>query len=295
MSRPSCLVGRGTVADVAEAAQRLEQFNLDLVTRTSDVITTERQLRNILGLPPADNRRIIPVTPPTDARLEPDWDASLAQMLNFQPDIVQQQLLVRVAELQLLIARNQLLPQLSLNALYQLNGLGQQLDSAEAVMTGAALKALNPVIANSANEGRPRVQPGNIQQFRHLAARFHFPGTAGHEVATGQHATSAIHPVACACLSAADCPSDDALAGQVLPGNRCQLQAVQNGVASASRRRTTARRPAGLLRRRPHHHRSLLGRRQTLCHRSRDRGPVQDDVQYLDCCLGGSQGNAAGV
>ena len=78
------------------------------------MITTERQLRNILGLPPADNRRIIPVTPPTEARLEPDWDTSLAQMLNFQPDIVQQQILVRVAELQLLIARNQLLPQLSL-------------------------------------------------------------------------------------------------------------------------------------------------------------------------------------
>jgi outer membrane protein TolC len=142
------LVGRGTVADVAEAAQRLEQFNLDLVTRTSDVITTERQLRNLLGLPPADNRRIIPVTPPTEARLEPDWDSSIAQMLSFQPDIVQQQILVRVAELQLLIARNQLLPQLSLNALYQFNGLGQNLDQSFAVMTGAALKALNPVIAN---------------------------------------------------------------------------------------------------------------------------------------------------
>ena len=90
--------------------QRLEQFRLDFVTRTSDVITTERQLRNILGLPPADNRRIVPVTAPTEARLEPDWDASLAQMVTFQPDIVQQQLLVRVAELQLLLARNQLLP-----------------------------------------------------------------------------------------------------------------------------------------------------------------------------------------
>ena len=85
------VVGKGTVADVAEAQQRLEQFNLDLVTRTSDVITTERQLRNILGLPPADNRRIIPVTPPTEARLEPDWESSLAQMVTFQPDIVQQQ------------------------------------------------------------------------------------------------------------------------------------------------------------------------------------------------------------
>jgi hypothetical protein len=99
-------VGRGTVADVAESQQRLEQFRLDLVTKTSDVITTERQLRNILGLPPADSRRIVPVTAPSEARLEPDWEASLAQMLSFQPDIVTQQLIVRVAELQLLIARN---------------------------------------------------------------------------------------------------------------------------------------------------------------------------------------------
>ena len=159
------LVGRGTVADVAEAQQQLEQFNLDLVTRTSDVITTERQLRNLLGLPPADNRRIIPVTPPTEARLEPDWDSSLAQMLSFQPDIVQQQILVRVAELQLLIARNQLLPQLSLNALYQFNGLGQQLDSAEAVMTGAALKALNPVIANQERAAGLNQSPGNYNNF----------------------------------------------------------------------------------------------------------------------------------
>src|SRR6185312_9315972 len=110
-------VGRGTIADVAEAEQRLEQFSLDLVTKTSDVITTERQLRNILGLPPADSRRIVPVTAPSEARLEPDWEASLAQMLSFQPDIVTQQLVVRVAELQLLIARNQLLPVLNLNAL----------------------------------------------------------------------------------------------------------------------------------------------------------------------------------
>src|SRR5262249_23287616 len=33
-------VGRGTFADVAEASQRLEQFTLEWVTRTSDVITT---------------------------------------------------------------------------------------------------------------------------------------------------------------------------------------------------------------------------------------------------------------
>ena len=81
------LVGRGTVADVAEAAQRLEQFNLDLVTRTSDVITTERQLRNLLASSWTIGG-IIPVTPPTEAHFEPDWDACLGQMLEHQPEIV---------------------------------------------------------------------------------------------------------------------------------------------------------------------------------------------------------------
>jgi RNA polymerase sigma factor (sigma-70 family) len=92
------LVGKGTVADVAEAAQRLEQFNLDLVTRTSDVITTERELRNALGLPAADGRRIVPSTPLTEAKLEPDWEKCLATMLKMHPQIVRAQALVTQAE-----------------------------------------------------------------------------------------------------------------------------------------------------------------------------------------------------
>ena len=90
--------GKSNTPNISEVAQRLEQFKLDLVTKTSDVITTERQLRNILGLPPTDNRRIIPVTAPTVAHLEPDWDTSLAVMLEKQPDIVSQKLLMKRAD-----------------------------------------------------------------------------------------------------------------------------------------------------------------------------------------------------
>jgi outer membrane protein TolC len=159
-------VGRGTVADVAEAQQRLEQFRLDLVTKTSDVITTERQLRNLLGLPPADDRRIVPVTAPTEARLEPDWAASYAQMLTFQPDVVTSQLLVRVAELQLLVSRNQLLPQLNLNALYQLNGLGHTLDNSLAVMTGRQIQAIDPLISTQQRAAGLNSYPGLYRDFQ---------------------------------------------------------------------------------------------------------------------------------
>jgi len=165
-------VGRGTVADVAEAQQRLEQFRLDLVTKTSDVITTERQLRNLLGLPPADARRIVPVTAPTEARLEPDWDASLAQMLSFQPDIVQQQLNVRIRELQLLVSRNQLLPQLNFNALYQFNGLGHNLDTAEAVMTGRPITAVDPLISTQQRAAGLNSNPGQYRDFQQWQVGF---------------------------------------------------------------------------------------------------------------------------
>jgi outer membrane protein TolC len=158
-------VGRATTADVAEAEQQLENFKLNLVTATSDVITTERQLRNILGLPPADNRRIVPDTEPTEARLEPDWETSLAQMLAFQPDIVQQQLLVRLTELQLLLARNQLLPQLNLNALYQFNGLGHHLDQAESVSAGGGLDVINPITNLMNRTAGVNTQPQKVNDF----------------------------------------------------------------------------------------------------------------------------------
>ena len=46
-------MGRSATADVAEARQRLENFKLQLVTATADVITVERQLRNILACRPS--------------------------------------------------------------------------------------------------------------------------------------------------------------------------------------------------------------------------------------------------
>jgi hypothetical protein len=92
------VVGHTALADEAEIKQRLEQFRLDVVTRTSDVITTEKQLRNLLGLPPSDGRRIVPVSTPTETKVEPEWDACLAAMLEKQPDIAQQKELAKQAE-----------------------------------------------------------------------------------------------------------------------------------------------------------------------------------------------------
>jgi hypothetical protein len=88
----------GTTADLAEAQQVLEQCRLALVAATSDTITTERQLRNILGLPPVDDRRIVPATAPVEAKVEPDWEGCLAAMMENQPDILEQRAFFTAAE-----------------------------------------------------------------------------------------------------------------------------------------------------------------------------------------------------
>ena len=173
-------IGTRRLADVAEAEEQLERFRLEYINRTADMVTTERQLRNLLGLPPADNRRIVPVTPPTEARIEPDWESSLTQMINFQPDIVQGQLVVRVAELRLMLARNQLLPQLNFNALYQFNGLGHQLDQAESVMTGKPILAIDPIIQLQQRSAGLNPIPGVFKDFQSWQVGFTFQMPIGY-------------------------------------------------------------------------------------------------------------------
>jgi hypothetical protein len=103
--------GRSTDADVAEAQQHLDNFKLNLVSATSDVMTTEKQLRNILGLPAVDNRRIVPDTMPSETEVDPNWEACVATMLDSQPNIARYRQEAGVARLKAMIeAENPTLP-----------------------------------------------------------------------------------------------------------------------------------------------------------------------------------------
>ncbi len=63
--------------DYTTIQRRLTQFAKDLRDRTADVIAAERQLRNLIGVPESDNRRIIPITPPAEAPLAFAWGTCL--------------------------------------------------------------------------------------------------------------------------------------------------------------------------------------------------------------------------
>ncbi len=105
----------GKSAGRASAQQTLDWLALDLAQRASDALTAERELRQVMGLPAADHHRICPVTVPRQEMVDFDWQSCLRQMSMHQPDIIQQELMVRLAELQLIVSRNQLIPLLSLD------------------------------------------------------------------------------------------------------------------------------------------------------------------------------------
>ena len=90
--------GSAKSSELAEAQQAFERFRLDEIAATSNLIASERKLRDLLGLPPSDNRRIVTVEKPSDRLVKTDWKTSLALMIANQPDILMQQEIVRRAE-----------------------------------------------------------------------------------------------------------------------------------------------------------------------------------------------------
>ncbi|MCC9601388.1 TolC family protein [Stieleria sp. JC731] len=87
----------------------------------------ERALRELIGLPPTDNRLIRPIDEPTVARVDYDWWESVAQALYLSPELREKKYRIKQGELELALAKNQVLPQVDLSFLYRWVGLGDTL------------------------------------------------------------------------------------------------------------------------------------------------------------------------
>ncbi|MEX0714552.1 MAG: TolC family protein, partial [Pirellulales bacterium] len=124
-------------ADRAQARVTRANFRASLVTARADVIQREAALRNILGLPPADAAQLVPVTPPADERLEPDWYALVDLAEERRPDLIELKLIIEADQQLLAQARNQALPQADAVALYRWNGLEGRTPTGAELRTGA--------------------------------------------------------------------------------------------------------------------------------------------------------------
>jgi outer membrane protein TolC len=115
--------GFGTGADVAQSKVALSNFKTSLIGAEANLLEREAVLRNLLGLPPTEPERLVPVTPPSTARLEPRWDEIVQLAEERRPDLIELKLILEADEQVLVQARNQALPRVDAVFLYQWNGL----------------------------------------------------------------------------------------------------------------------------------------------------------------------------
>jgi len=128
--------GTGTKQDLAQATEQYFQFkgqlesalagsNLPGIDRQG-VYGAERALREKLGLAPTDGRLIRPITEPTIAWVEFDWFEIVAQSLYLAPELRRTKTRIKQNELELITAKNQILPEVNLSLLYRWVGVGDE-------------------------------------------------------------------------------------------------------------------------------------------------------------------------
>lgn len=91
------------------------------------VLSAERRLRLLCGMPAADGRLIRPSEEPTSAEIIPDWESSLQEALTLRPEIQKQHITLKKREMELLAAQNFLNPRLDAVGRYRFRGMGDDL------------------------------------------------------------------------------------------------------------------------------------------------------------------------
>ncbi|MFO0819701.1 MAG: TolC family protein [Pirellulales bacterium] len=119
----------GALADQDEAQARGQyfQFRAQVEGSLRDVYSTETRLRWLMGLAATDGRLIRPKDEPTTARVEFEWAEVHAESLFRSTELRQQKWRIKQRELELISAKNTLLPWLSLTTTGRWVGVGDEL------------------------------------------------------------------------------------------------------------------------------------------------------------------------
>lgn len=116
-------VGSGDLADKAQAQVSLANFRANLISARANVLQREAALRNLLGLPPEDGRRLVPSTPPTRDQVQFRWDELVETAQIRRPDLIELNLILLADQQRLIQGRNLAQPAVDAVALQRWNGL----------------------------------------------------------------------------------------------------------------------------------------------------------------------------
>lgn len=129
--RHANLPKRASSQEEARAREQYFFFRAQMETALRDLLAAENRLRWLMGWSPTDGELLRPVDRPTVARVAFDWQAAQAEALTRTAELRRQRWAVKQTETELIIARNQLLPQLDVVARYRWLGMGDQLVGAD--------------------------------------------------------------------------------------------------------------------------------------------------------------------
>ncbi len=115
--------GFTAVQEVAQANAALAGFRANLIGAQANLLTREAALQNILGIPPTVPFKFVPTTPPTRERIQFDWNLVHQTAEERRPDLIELKLVLEADQQRLLLANNQMQPNLDLVSLYRWNGL----------------------------------------------------------------------------------------------------------------------------------------------------------------------------
>lgn len=111
----------------AQARAQYFQFQARAMEQLRDLLQAENVLRWLIGIDDTDGRILRPADEPTRARVTFDWGNILCEAMVRRPGLRRQKWRIKEAEMQLIAAKNQLLPQVDGVFLYRFLGLGHGL------------------------------------------------------------------------------------------------------------------------------------------------------------------------
>ncbi len=119
---------RGGEADKeAQAREQYFFFRSEVEQALTDVYRSENRLRFMMGISPSDGRLIRPADEPSTARITFDWQQSLIEALSRSAELRRQKWVIKQRELELVAAKNLLLPRLDMVGRWRFLGMGQDL------------------------------------------------------------------------------------------------------------------------------------------------------------------------
>ena len=145
----------GEAQQEAQAREQYFFFRSRVEEALRDLFKSETRLRYLMGLSATDGRLIRPADEPTRARVAFDWNQIHDEALARSVELRGQQWQIKARELELIAARNQLLPQVDVVGLYRWLGQGDRFFDGNDRNVGAF-----PTVGSQALDG---LASGNFQ------------------------------------------------------------------------------------------------------------------------------------